>query len=289
MLSPRNMGPNRRMRVSPITLKLSIVMVALLALVAVFLIPFLWMLSISVHSETSLFSGSSWIPKIFYWSNYLAAFHYFPFVQDTINTLIITVPSVVGTVVSSAWVAYGLAHLEWRGKQGVFLVVMSHMLIPIWITIIPLYVIFFHMGLINTFWPLIIPNLFGSAFSIFLFRQFFLRQPKSLLDAARIDGATEMRIFATVVVPMSKPAILVVALLNFVWHWTDFFGPLVYLNAPSKYTLMLGLATAFQGKHLTLWPELMASNVLVIAPVLVLFFMAQRHFMEGINLTGVTG
>lgn len=269
-------------------IKLTLVTVVLIGLAVLFLIPFVWVLSISLRSENSIFSSTSWIPKVFLWSNYVAALNYFPFFRDTLNTLIITVPSVLGSLVSSALVAYGLAHLEWKGKNSVFMVVMSHMLIPIWITIIPLYVIFVHLSLIDTFWPLIIPNLFGSAFSIFLFRQFFLRQPKTLLDAARMDGATELRIFSTIVMPMSKPAILVVVLLNFVWNWTDFFGPLVYLSNPAKYTLMLGLAT-FQGKHLTLWPELMAANVMVIAPVLVLFFMTQRHFVEGINLTGTTG
>lgn len=269
-------------------INIALVTIVLTGLAVIFVIPFLWVISISLRSENSIFSQGSWIPKVFLWSNYVAALHYFPFFRDTLNTLIITVPSVLGSLISSALVAYGLAHLEWRGKNSVFLVIMSHMLIPIWVTIIPLYVIFFHLHMIDTFGPLILPNLFGSAFSIFLFRQFFLRQPKALLDAARMDGASELRIFSTIVMPMSKPAILVVLLLSFVWNWTDFFGPLVYLSNPAKYTLMLGLAT-FQGKHLTLWPELMAANVMVIAPVLILFFFAQRHFMEGISLTGTTG
>ncbi|PSR22323.1 MAG: hypothetical protein C7B45_07400 [Sulfobacillus acidophilus] len=268
--------------------KIAIVTGVLVGLALIFILPFLWVISISLRSENSIFSSASWIPKVFLWANYLRALRYFPFFHDALNTMIITVPSVLGTLVSSSFVAYGLAHLEWRGRNSVFIVVMTHMFIPVWITIIPLYVIFFHLHLIDTFYPLILPNLFGSAFSIFLFRQFFMRQPKSLIDAARIDGASELRIFANIVMPMSKPAILVVLLLNVVWNWTDFFGPLVYLTNPAKYTLMLGLAT-FQGKHLTLWPELMAANVMVIVPVLVLFFVGQRHFMEGINLTGTTG
>jgi multiple sugar transport system permease protein len=281
---PNSSGRGKTHRV----VKIAIVTGVLVGLALIFVLPFLWVISISLRSENSIFSSASWIPKVFLWANYLKALRYFPFFHDALNTMIITVPSVLGTLVSSSFVAYGLAHLEWRGRNSVFVVVMTHMFIPVWITIIPLYVIFFHLHLIDTFYPLILPNLFGSAFSIFLFRQFFMRQPKSLIDAARIDGASELRIFANIVMPMSKPAILVVLLLNVVWNWTDFFGPLVYLTNPAKYTLMLGLAT-FQGKHLTLWPELMAANVMVIVPVLVLFFVGQRHFMEGINLTGTTG
>ncbi|MCY0898883.1 MAG: carbohydrate ABC transporter permease [Firmicutes bacterium] len=278
-----------RIRVTRDLVKRIVVFLLLLGIVLLFVVPIIWMVLTSFQPETQIFNPSAgWIPVHWMWSNYVKALEYFPYLLYLKNTLTITVPATAGIVVSSAFVAYGLSHLKWRGQNAVFYVVLSHMVIPVWVTIIPLYIIFSHIHWINTYWPLIVPHLFGSAFSVFLYRQFFLKQPTAVLDAARIDGASELRIFAQIVMPMAQPAILVVTLLNFVWTWTDFFGPLVFLNDPNKYTLMLGLAV-FEGKHLTLWPELMAANVMVIAPVLLIFALAQRQFIEGINLTGTVG
>lgn len=294
--TPATGGPKVRRKFHWKTLILTLVLVYL---ALVFLVPFFWMISTSLKTQAEVFNPSVGLwPHVWYWLNYpsvisdrrTALGHVigFPFWQDLKNTLEIAVLSTLGTVMSSAMVAYALALLRWRAREGVFLVVLSHMMIPVWITIIPLYIIFVKIHWINTFLPLIVPNYFGSAFSIFLLRQFFMRQPISLLDAARIDGANELRIFVQLVLPLARAALAVVALFAFMWSWTDFFSPLVFLSDPTKYTLMLGLA-AFQGKHGAFWPQLMAANIIIISPILVLFFFAQRQFTEGFHFSGLGG
>lgn len=286
----RRKGPGWR----TILLTLILIYVAVL-----FLVPFFWMIATSLKTLAQMYNPSvGFFPKSWTWSNYRELFTNnivyegvqvdFPIMQQLANTLEIAIPSMVGTVVSSAMVAYALSKLTWRGREATFWLVLATMMLPGWVTIIPLYVIFVQIHWINTFLPLIVPSFFGSPFFIFMLRQFFSRQPTSLLDAARIDGANELRIFLQIVVPLSKAALAVVALFAFMWSWTDFFSPLIFLSDPSKYTLMLGLA-AFEGKHGTLWPQLMAANILIISPILLLFFLAQRQFIEGIHLTGING
>ncbi len=254
-----------------------------------FLVPLLWMVSTSLKTESEVFATVfQWIPPVPQWMDYPNALAYFPFWRDCLNTLVIAIPSAVGTLLSSSFVAYGFANLHWKGRESVFLVVLSHMMIPTWVTLIPLYVIYVQIHWINTFLPLIIPNFFGGAFNIFLLRQFYLRQPASLLDAARMDGASEFRIYWQVILPLTRPALAVIALFSLVGSWTDFFGPLIYLSNPHKYTLMLGLA-AFQEEHLTVWPMLMAASIMVVFPLLVLFFFTQRQFTEGLHFTGLSG
>lgn len=286
-----------RLRLVPWRTILLIVVLSYIALI--FMVPFFWMISTSLKTQAEVFSPKvGFFPHVLDWHNYPTVVSNrrtnfghvigFPFWQDLKNTVEIAGLSTLGTVISSAMVAYALALLRWRARNTVFLVVLSHMMIPIWITIIPLYLIFVKIHWINTFLPLIVPSYFGSAFSIFLLRQFFMRQPVSLLDAARMDGANELRIFVQLVLPLARAALAVVALFAFMWSWTDFFSPLVFLSDPSKYTLMLGLA-AFQGKHATLWPELMAANIIIISPILILFFFAQRQFIEGFHFSGLGG
>jgi multiple sugar transport system permease protein len=202
--------------------------------------------------------------------------------------LIITIPSVVGTLISSAIPAYGFSRVKWPGRDATFTLVLATLLIPTWTTLIPVYVLFAKMHWVGTFLPLIIPNLFGSPLYIFLLRQFFLRQPQELVDAARIVGSTHLGVFTRIILPLSKPALAVVALFSFMDNWKDFFNPLIYLNDQSLYTLSIGLFS-FQSQHLTLWTVLMAASLMIAAPMIVLFFLTQRTFVEGITFTGLRG
>lgn len=284
--------------------RLAVVVISLIiaAIAAVEIYPLLWMISTSLKSQTEVYNPHiGLIPRIWHWGMYVKlilnraipgygtpGYVGFPLLRDLRNTLIIDIPNTFGGLISSAVVAYAFSYMNWRGRDKWFLFVLAQMMIPGWVTIIPVYIMFSKLGWINTYYPLIIPAFFSGAFNVFLFRQFFKRQPASLADAARMDGASEFRIFYQIALPLAKPAIAVVALLGFVGNWTDFFGPLIYLTSTSKYTLMLGLAN-FVGQHGTLWPQLMGANLIVICPVLLLFFFAQRQFMEGLHFTGVSG
>jgi multiple sugar transport system permease protein len=229
-----------------------------------------------------------WWPARLQWSNYPEALQYFPFVGYAMNTLRIAVPVTIGATASSAFVAYGFARLHWPGRDLVFYLVLATLMIPNWVTLVPLYLLFDKIGWVNTYRPLVVPSFFGDAFSIFLLRQFFLRQPQDLVDAARVDGASQLRIFAQIILPLSRPALAVVGLFAFINAWTDFFTPLVYLSDPSKYTLQLGLFNFFS-QHFVNWPGFMAASVVVLAPIAVLFFLTQRTFIEGITFTGLRG
>lgn len=290
----------RRRKKTPWNVIVTVLVLAFLATLVIF--PLLWMVSTSLKTQPEVYNPNvGLIPRVWNWMNYwriltnraipgfnLGGFVGFPVFQDLKNTLIITIPNVLGTLVSSSVVAYAFSHMQWRGRDKWFIFLLAQMMIPGWVTVIPVYIMFSKLGWVNTFYPLIVPAWFGGAFSVFLLRQFFKRQPASLADAARIDGASEFRIFYQIVLPLAKPALAVVALLGFVGQWTDFFSPLIYLSSPSKYTLMLGLAS-FAGKHATFWPQLMGANILVILPIVVLFFFAQRQFMEGLHFSGIAG
>jgi multiple sugar transport system permease protein len=260
-----------------------------LAAAAIFIFPVYWMVVTSLKSVPEVFSlPPVWWPAELRWSNYPEALEYFPFLRYVGNTLQIAVPVSIGTTLSSALVAYGFARLRWPGRDKVFYLVLATLMIPNWVTLVPLYLLFDDLGWVNTYRPLVVPSWFGSAFSIFLLRQFFLRQPQDLIDAARIDGASHLRIFAQIVVPLSRPALAVVALFAFIGSWTDFFTPLVYLTDSDKYTLQLGLFSFFS-QHFVNWPGFMAASVVVLAPVTILFFLTQKTFIEGITFTGLRG
>lgn len=252
-----------------------------------FLAPLVWMMSSALKPLADVFSVPiQWIPHPILWSNIGNTLALFPFFHEFVNTLIITGAVMIGTMISSAIVAYGLSRIPWKGANVVFLVVIATMMIPTYATIIPLFVLFSNLGWVNTFWPLIVPSFFGSGFSIFLLRQFFLQQPQELFDAAFMDGAGHWYSFWHICLPLAKPAMAVVGLFAFIGTWTDFFNPLIYLSSPPKFTLMLGLQY-LHGQHTTLWPELMLGDSLVLLPILFIFLFAQRSFVEGIHLTGI--
>ncbi|MBN1385219.1 MAG: carbohydrate ABC transporter permease [Elusimicrobia bacterium] len=223
----------------------------------------------------------------FRWNNYAEVFEKVPFFLYAVNTIIVCVLGVFGVVLSSALVAYGFAKIPWKGRDTFFMLTLATMMIPFPVVMIPLYSVFKHLHWIDTLKPLWLPYFFGSAFNIFLLRQFFMTIPNSLIDAARIDGCSEFEIFWKVILPLSKPVLAVVALFHFMFAWNDFMGPLIYLTNQENYTLSLGLQV-FQSQHGgTEWHLLMAASTMVILPVLILFFFTQKTFIQGITLSGL--
>jgi len=271
---------------------------ALLCVCLAFVFPFAWMVSTSLKPlEQTQELVPSLVPRPAQPQNYGEVITHpkmkFPLFAR--NTLVIALLCVVGTTLSSAFVAYGFAKIEFRGRGVLFAIMLATMMVPFPVTMVSMFAIFRWMGehglgnWLGTFRPLWVPAWFGSAFSIFLLRQFFRTLPVDLSEAARIDGCSEFGIFLRVILPLSKPALAVVALFTFMAVWNDFLGPLVYLQDQEQYTLALGLQT-FQSQHEgTEWNLVMAASVLILAPVLLLFFVAQRSFIEGIATTGMKG
>jgi multiple sugar transport system permease protein len=223
-----------------------------------------------------------------HWDNYREGFASFDFLRMLRNTLTICVLAVVGTVLSSSLVAYGLACIDWKGREWLFWVMLSTMMLPGQVTMIPLFMTFKQLGWINTILPLVVPAFCGNAFFVFLLRQFYRTLPPSLAEAARLEGAGELSIWRRIVVPLSKPALAVVAIFTFMGSWNDYLGPLIYLMDDDKYTLAIGLAR-FQGQYGSDWGKMMAMAAVMSLPTIVLFFLAQRTFVEGIRLGGVRG
>jgi multiple sugar transport system permease protein len=249
--------------------------------------PFAWLVVTSVETDQEIFSSHPiFFPHVFQWSNYAQAVQDFPFLQYTYNTLYIAFFSIIGQVISCPLVAYSFSRLHYPGRTFLFFLMMSTMILPSQVTMVPVYVMWNKMGLINTFWPLIIPHFFGSAMYIFLLRQFFMSIPFELSEAAKIDGASEFRIFTQIMIPLAKPAMYTVILFQFLASWSDFMGPLIYLNDPTKWTLSIGLQS-FIGDHSVQWGLLMAASTLFTLPIIVLYFFVQRRFIQGITLTGI--
>ncbi len=253
-----------------------------------FLLPFVFVATTALMTDHQSLTRNIW-PDPFVWRNFIDVFERIDLWRFTLNTTLIAVLSTVGIVLSCVPVAYALSRMKWRGRQASFILVLATLMLPFQVTVIPLYVIFVRLGWINTLAPLIVPSFFGDAFSIFLLRQFFLTIPDEMSDAARVDGASEWQIMTRVIVPLAKPAIAAVALFNFLYNWNDFFGPLLYVvGNPKLWTLGLALSE-FRTMHHVEWNLTMAAAVLFMLPVIVLFFLAQRVFVEGVTLTGVKG
>lgn len=248
-----------------------------------------WLRSSSLQSEKQIFSTLPiWIPRPIMWSNYVRALTEARFDLFFVNTLTIAVITAVGVATSSAIVAYGFSRIEWPGRDAVFFLVLSTMMVPYQVTMVPLYIVFSRLNWVGTYLPLIVPYFFGAPFFIFLLRQFFRTIPQELTDAARIDGCSEFGILLRVLLPLARPAIAVVILFRVLNVWGDFLEPLIYINRVSQYTLSLGLLY-FQGMYYTEWALLMAASAAVTLPVVVLFFFAQRTFIEGVTFSGLKG
>jgi multiple sugar transport system permease protein len=254
----------------------------------VFLAPFVFIVLTAFMTNEQALSPDLW-PNPFRFQNFADVFSEAPLWRYALNSLIYGGLATLFLLMSSIPVAYALAKLRWRGREAAFLVVLIAMLLPPQVTVIPVYVMWAKLHLVGSLWPLILPNLLGDAFSIFLLRQFFLTIPDEYLDAARVDGCGEFRILTTVVLRLAKPAIAAVALFSFLFCFNDFFGPLLYTGEnPDSWTLSVGLAQ-FRTVHQVQWNLTMAATLIVIAPVVILFFFAQRAFVEGVTLTGVKG
>ena len=266
-----------------------LIYLALCAVAAVFLLPLFWMLSSSLKPEWQVLANPPvWIPNPPRWQNYREALTYLPFGRYAINTLIISVGAIVGHVLSCTLVAYGFARLRAPGKDFWFLLVLSTLMLPYPVTMVPLFALFNALGWIDTFLPLIVPTFFGNAFYIFLLRQFFLTLPPELEDAAHMDGANTLQVLWYVILPISTPALATVVIFTFQATWNDFLQPLIYLQDQSKYTLTLGL-NFFRGSFQVKWSYLMAASLVIMLPVVLVFFLAQRLFIQGIAMTGVKG
>jgi multiple sugar transport system permease protein len=260
----------------------------LIAAAIAFLAPFVFIVLTSLMTTDQALSANLW-PHPFRLQNFADVFTKAPLWRWTLNTMLYSVLATIGVLVSSVPVAYALARLRWRGREVAFMIVLIALMLPPQVTVVPLYVMWAKLHLIGTLWPLIIPNWLGDAFSIFLLRQFFLTIPEEYLDAARVDGCGELRILFTVVTRLAKPALAAVALFSFLYTFNDFFLPLLYVGENShNWVLSVGLAQ-FRSLHQVQWNLTMAATVLVMAPVVVLFFLAQRAFVEGVTLTGVKG
>jgi multiple sugar transport system permease protein len=262
-----------------------------LFLAAFFLTPFAFIVATSLMSANQALSSDIW-PHPFVWSNFSQVSDLFPIFRYTLNTLKYATLSTVGVVVSSVPVAYALSRIQWRGRQVVFVLILATMMLPAQVTSVPLYVIFVNLDWIGSLKPLIIPSFFGDAFSIFLLRQFFMTIPQELSDAARVEGANDFQILWRVIIPLAKPAIAAIALFQFLYAWNDFFDPLIYTGNSDQTTFAVALtqlSNAVEVHYGVLWNVQMAASLLFLLPVIIVFLLAQRVFIEGVTLTGVKG
>ncbi len=251
-------------------------------------VPLYWLVRSSLMSDTEIFIfPPKIIPDTFLWDNYYKAMTVVPFGKYFINTFTIIIPVILGTVVTSSLAAYAFARLKFPLKSLWFGLIISSMLIPYVITLIPIFIAWTNLGMVNTYMPLILPAwLGGGAYNIFLLRQFMLSIPKDLDEAATIDGAGPFRILFSIILPLVKPALIAICLFTFMNTWNDLLGPVVYLNDGNKYTVAIGLSQ-FKGVYRTSWNMLMAASVVVVSPAILLFFLGQKQFVEGITITGM--
>jgi multiple sugar transport system permease protein len=263
--------------------------VLMIALVLVFFFPFVIMLTTAFKTSGDIFHAPPQLwPRHFTLENFATVFQTIPFWTYLGNTLLIAGLSVIGAIVSAPLVAYALSKIRWRGRNGLLVVVLATMMLPPQVTMIPIYLMWNKIGLTNSFVPLVVPTFLGVPFLIYLIRQFLMAIPDELLEAARMDGASELRVYWSVVLPIARPALVTSAVFQFVWAWTDFMNPLIYLGDSSKYTLSLGLYSFFS-QHGVAWGPLMAACVLFTLPAFAIFIIAQRYFISGVAAGALKG
>jgi multiple sugar transport system permease protein len=253
--------------------------------------PLLWMISTSLKTDPQVYHVPPiWIPNPVRWLNYPEALSSRPFGTYALNTIKYALLAVTGAILSNALVGYGFSRIRWPGRNALFFVCISAMMLPFQVRMIPLYLTFKDLNWLNSYKPLVVPLFLGGAYHIFLFRQFYLTIPQELSEAAYIDGCSELGIFTRIILPLSKPVIAVVGLQSFMGAWNNFIGPLIYLNKESLYPIALGLRS-FRGEFQEelMWPYLMAASTVSAAPLIILFFLVQRTFIEGISITGIKG
>lgn len=261
----------------------------LISLSVVFIFPLIWMISTSFKPENEAMSFPPRIlPRVWDWWNYHDAFDLVPLGRFYMNSIIIAGLGTIGTIFSSSLVAYGFARIRARGRSFWFALLLATLMLPPQVTMIPVYVIWSRLGLVDSFAPLIIPHFLGNSYFVFLLRQFFRTIPQEIEESAYLDGANTFQIYYKLIIPMSRAAIITVALLQFMALWNDFMGPLIYLQSESKQTLALGI-TRFQGTLVTYWGPMMAASLLMLLPLMIIFFMGQKYFVKGISTTGTKG
>jgi multiple sugar transport system permease protein len=261
-----------------------------------FFLPFYWMISSALKDDNQVFTvPPMWVPNPAHWDNFPTAWNVRNFNQFSINTIFLyAIPATLGTIISSAFIAYGFGRIKWPGRDTLFFICITTMMIPFQVLMVPLFIIFKNLGWVNSYRPLIVPSFFGNAFFIFMLRQFFMGIPEELSDAARIDGCSEFGILFRIILPLSKSALTVVALFTFIGAWNDYLGPLIYINKVNLFPIALGIqelqrAVMQTGTNPMVYPHLMAVSTIITVPIIVFFFFAQRTFIEGITLTGMKG
>lgn len=260
---------------------------SLIALSVAFALPFAWLVSTSLKPPDQIFAfPPKWLPSPVCWENYAKAVNTIPFIRYAWNTVFIAITATFATLLSCSLVAYGFAVVRWRWSRPLFLVMLATVMLPGQVTMIPVFIIFKNLGWVGSYRPLIIPAFFSTAFFVFLLMQFFRTIPRDLIDVARIDGCSHFDIYWRLVLPLSRPALMVVGFFTFTAAWNDFLGPLIYVNDDRMYTLSIGLQQ-FVSQHAAEWHLLMAASTIMILPVILLFLLMQKTFVEGIHLSGL--
>lgn len=269
-------------------IKKLIIYIILFGLGISFILPLLWMIRSSFMEIGQIFLlPPEWIPKPFTLENFVEATTMAPFGLYALNTIIILVSSTFGAILTATLAAFGFSRVKWKGRDVIFLVILSSMMLPGAVTLIPQFIGWRTLGFYNTLVPLIAPSfLGGGAFNIFLFRQFFMTIPLELDEAAFVDGAAHWKIYYMIILPLSKSALIVVAMFSFMFHWNDFFNPLIYLSDQAKFTLAIGLQQ-LQGQYVSAWHIIMAASTIVIMPCIMVFLLGQKFILEGIVMTGI--
>lgn len=293
--SPITRRPNSGFQLSNFLVQL-LKYTILIVLSISFIFPFYWMISSAMKNDAQVFSVPPvWFPMPAYPENFWNAWSTHNFNQYLINTIVLfAIPLTIGVTISSAFVAYGFARVRWYGRDAFFFICVATMMIPYQVTMVPLFITFKNLGWVNSYLPLVVPGFFGAPYFIFMLRQFYLTLPQELSDAARIDGANELGIFWKIILPLVKPALIVVALFTFMNAWNEYLQPLIYINDDDLYPIALGVNSLRQtisqiGDTRLAYPYLMAVSTLVTMPIAVAFFFTQRTFIEGISLTGLKG
>lgn len=282
-------NPLRSRRIIELTNRIVATLIASVG-AAVILLPVVWMVSTSLKTPQEVMRfPPTWIPQKIMWSNYREALTFLPFGLFFRNTAFITAVVLVADVLVNSLVAYAFARLRARGREALFILILSTMMIPYQVLTVPQYVLFHKLGWIDTFKPLIVPAWFGSPFLIFLLRQFYRTIPREMDDAAHLDGCGYLGVWWRIMVPMSLPALASAAIFSFTYNWNDFMAPLIYLNSPDKMTLAVALAYFRHRYGATPWHLLMAATIVSVLPCVVLYFLAQRYFIQGIVVSGVKG
>ncbi|MCS7222575.1 MAG: carbohydrate ABC transporter permease [Anaerolineae bacterium] len=287
---PVAMTGSRRRKPAGFYIRRVIQYAVMIILSVIFMIPLAWLVSTSLKEQGQVFAYPPiWIPNPIRWSNYAEALQRAPLLRWLANTATITVFAIVGNVLTSSMVAFGFARLRFPGRGPLFILLLSTMMLPEVVTLIPRFILFKSLGWLDTFLPMIVPPFFGGgAYNIFLVRQFYLTIPTDFDEAARIDGASNWVIWRRILVPLSTPVLTAIAIFSFVYHWNDFLHPLLYLFTEDKKTLALGLR-AFINPYDASWQISMAAAMFLVVPIMIIFFLGQRYFIRGVVMTGIQG